>query len=165
MTEIEPFAGEASLDRLTAALRGGKTDRVPHFEILIEDQHVERLLGRKAGNTLGVGGDPAKGAAVGEGARPMYPQDYIELCQMIGQDAIALEALWTPLKRVRPDGTVGLITESTPFTNVVSTDQGARTRAAAVRARSMAAPNAPEVQTPLSATQVRSEKGVVVPAG
>ena len=111
MTGIKPFAGEASLDRLTAALRGGKTDRVPHFEILIEDQHVERLLGRKAGNTLGVGGDPGKGAAAGEGARPMYPQDYIELCQMIGQDAIALEALWTPLKQVRPDGTVGLITD------------------------------------------------------
>jgi uroporphyrinogen-III decarboxylase len=111
MTEIEPFAGEACLDRLTAALRGGNTDRVPHFEILIEDQHVERLLGRKAGNTLGVGGDPGKGAAAGEGARPMYPQDYIELCQMIGQDAIALEALWTPLKQVRPDGTVGLITD------------------------------------------------------
>ena len=111
MTEIKPFAGEASIHRLIAALRGGKTDRVPHFEILIEDQHVERLLGRKAGNTLGVGGDPAKGAAAGEGARPMYPQDYLELCRMIGQDAIALEALWTPLKQVRPDGTVGLITD------------------------------------------------------
>ena len=48
---------------------------------------------RKAGNTLGVGGDPAKGAAAGEGVRPMYPRDYIELCRMIGQDAIALEAL------------------------------------------------------------------------
>jgi uroporphyrinogen-III decarboxylase len=111
MTEIVPFAGEASIDRLTAALRGEETDRVPHFEILIEDQHVERLLGRQAGNTLGVGGDPAKGAAAGEGARPMYAQDYIELCQMIGQDAIALEAIWTPLKQVRPDGTVGLITD------------------------------------------------------
>lgn len=111
MTEIVPFEGEANIDRLTAALRGEETDRVPHFEILIEDQHVERLLGRKAGNTLGVGGDPGKGAAAGEGARPMYPRDYIELCQMIGQDAIALEALWTPLKQLRPDGTVGLITD------------------------------------------------------
>ncbi|MGA3325169.1 MAG: uroporphyrinogen decarboxylase family protein, partial [Terriglobia bacterium] len=111
MTAIEPFAGEGNLARLVAALRGEKTDRVPHFEILIEDQHVERLLGRKAGNTLGIGGDPAKGAAAGEGARPMYSKDYIELCQIIGQDAIALEAIWTPLKRVRPDGTVGLITD------------------------------------------------------
>ena len=111
MTEIMPFAGAANIGRLIAALRGEETDRVPHFEILIEDQHVERLLGRKAGNTLGVGGDPAKGAAAGEGVRPMYSRDYIQLCQMIGQDAIALEALWTPLKQVRPDGSVGLITD------------------------------------------------------
>ena len=69
MTAFEPFAGKANLDRLIAALHGEKTDRVPHFEVLIEDQHVERLLGRTAGNTLGVGGDPAKGAAAAEGAR------------------------------------------------------------------------------------------------
>jgi len=111
MTTLQPFVGEASITRLVAALRGEPTDRVPHFEILIEDQHVERLLGRKAGNTLGVGGDPAKGAAAGEGVRPMYPRDYLELCRIIGQDAIALEALWTPLKHIRPDGTVGLITD------------------------------------------------------
>ena len=111
MAEIEPFAGKSNIDRLTAALRGEKTDRVPHFEILIEDLHVERLLGKKAGNTLGVGGDPAKGAAAGEGVRPMHARDYIRLCQMIGQDAIALEALWTPLKHVKADGTVGLITD------------------------------------------------------
>ncbi len=111
MSAIESFAGKASIDRLIAALHGEKTDRVPHFEILIEDKHVERLLGRKAGNTLGAEGDPAKGAAAGEGVRPMYPNNYLELCQMIGQDAIALETLWTPLKQVRPDGTVGLITD------------------------------------------------------
>jgi uroporphyrinogen-III decarboxylase len=111
MATIEPFKGVPHIDRLVAALRGESTDRVPHFEIVIEDQHVESLLGRWAGNTLGVGGDPAKGAAAGEGARPMYAKDYIELCRMIGQDAIALEGIWTPLKHVRPDGTVGLITD------------------------------------------------------
>jgi len=111
VTAIEPFAYKADIRRLVGALRGEKTDRVPHFEILIEDQHVEQLLGRKAGNTLGVGGDPAKGPEAGEGTRPMYPRDYIELCQAIGQDAIALEAIWTPLKQERPDGAVGLITD------------------------------------------------------
>jgi len=110
MSEFEPFVGEADVNRLIGALRGERTDRVPHFEILIEDQHVERIIGRKAGNTLGVGGDPAKGAVAGEGVRPMYPRDYIELCRLIGQGAIALEALWTPLKHVKPDGSVGLIT-------------------------------------------------------
>jgi hypothetical protein len=111
MAAIEPFVGKASIDRLVAALRGEKTDRVPHFEIVIEDQHVERLLGRMAGNTLGVAGDPARGAAAGEGVRPMHARDYVELCQMIGQDVIALEALWTPLKHVKADGSVGLITD------------------------------------------------------
>lgn len=111
MRGIEPYQGEPNIQRLIAALLGESTDRVPHFEILIEDQHVEKLLGRKAGNTMGVGGDPAKGSAAGEGARPMSPRDYIELCRIIGQDAIALENLWTPLKHVRPDGTVGPITD------------------------------------------------------
>jgi uroporphyrinogen-III decarboxylase len=108
---IEPYRGEPDIQRLIATLRGEKPDRVPHFEILIEDQHVERLLGRKAGNTLGVGGDPAKGSAAAEGVRPMYPRDYLELCRVIGQDAILMEALWTPLKHQRPDGSIGPITD------------------------------------------------------
>ena len=111
MLHIEPFKGEANKDRLFAVLRGEPTDRVPNFEILIEDEHVEKLLGRKAGNTLGVGGDPAKGSEASEGVRPMYPKDYIELCRLIGQDAIAMENFWTPLKHMKPDGTIGAITD------------------------------------------------------
>jgi hypothetical protein len=91
MTLIQPYDGPPDKQRLIAAMRGQPTDRVPNFEILIEDQHVERLLGRKAGNTLGVGGDPAKGSEAAEGVRPMYPADYLELCRIIGQDAIVLE--------------------------------------------------------------------------
>lgn len=108
---IEPYRGEPNIDRLRAVVRGQPTDRVPNFEILIEDQHVERLLGRKAGNTLGVGGDPAKGNAASEGTRPMYPHDYLEICRLIGQDAVALENFWTPLKHMRPDGAIGPITD------------------------------------------------------
>ena len=96
MSVIHPYEGPPDKQRLIAAMRGEPTDRVPNFEVLIEDQHVERLLGRKAGNTLGVGGDPAKGSEAAEGVRPMYPQDYLELCRIIGQDAIVLENLWTP---------------------------------------------------------------------
>jgi len=111
MLKLEPFNGQADKNRLLAALRGEQTDRVPNFEILVEDQHVEKLLGRKAGNTLGVGGDPAKGSEASEGVRPMYPADYIELCRLIGQDMIAMEAFWTPLKHIRPDGSTGPITD------------------------------------------------------
>ncbi|MBI5086582.1 MAG: hypothetical protein HZB13_18555, partial [Acidobacteria bacterium] len=98
------------IGRLLATLRGEPTDRVPHLEILIEDQHVEKLLGRPAGNTLGVGGDPAKGNA-SEASRPLWPVDYVELCRIIGQDVIIMESLWTPLKKRFPDGSIGLITD------------------------------------------------------
>ncbi len=108
---IEPYRGEPDIRRLIATLRGEPADRVPHFEILIEDQHVERLLGRRAGNTLGAEGDPAKGNQAAEGVRPMRAGDYLELCRIIGQDAILMEALWTPLKHCRADGTIGAITD------------------------------------------------------
>lgn len=75
MHEIQPFKGPADKERIMACIRGEATDRVPNFEILIEDEHVTKLLGREAGNTLGVGGDPAKGSEAAEGARPMYPAD------------------------------------------------------------------------------------------
>ncbi len=109
--EIEPYMGKPDKRRLIACMRGKKTDRVPNFEILIEDQHVEKFLGRKAGNTLGVGGDPAKGSQAAEGIRPMYAKDYVELCEIIGQDAIAMEAFWTPIKTIKPDGSIGLLND------------------------------------------------------
>ncbi len=111
MLKIEPYIGEPDKNRLIACIRGEKTDRVPNFEILIEDRHVERLLGRKAGNTLGVGGDPAKGSEAAEGTRPMYARDYIELCRIIGQDTIAVENFWTPIKTTAPDGKVKLFND------------------------------------------------------
>ena len=49
MITIEPFAGRSDIERLLAALRGKKTDRVPNFEILIEDQHVEPPFGTQGG--------------------------------------------------------------------------------------------------------------------
>jgi 5-methyltetrahydrofolate--homocysteine methyltransferase len=104
---LQPYAGEPDIQRLFAAFKRKKVDRVPNFEVLIEDQHVERLLGRQAGNTLSYGGDPAKGVSEGEGARPMKPADYIELCRLIGQDAIIVESIWTPFKKRKADGSVG----------------------------------------------------------
>src|SRR5664280_2032134 len=111
MIEIDPFTGGPDKKRLMTAITGGKTDRVPHMEVLIEDQHVAKLLGRYAGNTLGVGGDPAKGSQAAEGVRPMYPKDYIELCKIIGQDAIAMADFWTPIKTRGPDGSLKLLND------------------------------------------------------
>lgn len=105
--KLESYTGQPDIQRLFAAFKRRKVDRVPNFEVLIEDQHVQKLLGRFGGNTLSLGGDPAKGVSEGEGARPMKPDDYIELCKMIGQDAIIVEAIWTPFKKRKPDGSVG----------------------------------------------------------
>lgn len=106
-TEFEPYIGKPDKQRLIATYRGEKTDRVPNFEVLIEDQHVAKMLGREVGNTLSADGDPAKGADDSSGGiRPMYPADYIDLCHVIGQDAILLESIWTPIKQKKPDGTL-----------------------------------------------------------
>lgn len=105
--KLESYIGAPDIQRLFAAFKRKKVDRVPNFEVLIEDQHVQKLLGRFGGNTLSYGGDPAKGVSEGEGARPMKPDDYIELCKMIGQDAVIVEAIWTPFKKRKPDGSVG----------------------------------------------------------
>lgn len=106
-TEFEDYMGKPDKERLIATYRGEKTDRVPNFEVLIEDKHVSKMLGKKASNTLSADGDPAKGAddSVGE-VRPMFPGDYIEVCNMIGQDCILLESLWTPLQQKKEDGSI-----------------------------------------------------------
>lgn len=96
---IEPYGGEPDKERILSAFQRKHSDRVPNFENLIEDKHVEKLLGRYAGNTLAIGGDPAKGAGAKTG-RPMHPDDYIDLCEAIGQDAMRFEAgFWTPFKK------------------------------------------------------------------
>jgi 5-methyltetrahydrofolate--homocysteine methyltransferase len=108
---LEPYVGEPDIGRLLAAFKRKKVDRVPNFEVLIEDRHVEKLLGRYAGNTLAIGGDPAKGVEESEGSRPMHPGDYIEICKIIGQDALIVEAIWTPFKKRKPDGSLGLVAD------------------------------------------------------
>jgi hypothetical protein len=49
---IEPYLGEPDKRRMVATLKGEKTDRVPNFEVLIENQHVTKLLSRYVGNTI-----------------------------------------------------------------------------------------------------------------
>ncbi len=102
--KFEPYLGEPDKERLIAAMKGQPVDRVPNIENLIEDKHVEKILGRYAGNTLAIGGDPAKGADAEQG-RPMRPDDFIDLCNVIGQDAIFFDAgMWTPFKKPDKQG-------------------------------------------------------------
>ncbi len=102
---IDPYIGEPDVERLKAAFKRKPVDRVPNFEVLIEDQHVEKFLGKYAGNTLAYGGDPAKGVVDPDLVRPMYPDDFIDLCNIIGQDAMVFDAgIWTPFKRKDESG-------------------------------------------------------------
>ncbi|MBC8390477.1 MAG: hypothetical protein H8E13_20825 [Actinobacteria bacterium] len=102
---IDPYISKPDIERLLSAFRREPVDRVPNFEVLYEDEHVEKFLGRFAGNTLAYGGDPAKGVVDPDKVRPMYPDDYIDLCNMIGQDAMVFDAgIWTPFMREDKDG-------------------------------------------------------------
>jgi uroporphyrinogen decarboxylase len=101
---FEPYKGEPDKRRLISTLKKKPVDRVPNWEVLIEDKHVEKILGKYAGNTLAFGGDPAKGAG-NKAERPMYPDDYIDLCNILGQDMMIFEAgFWTPFKRRDKNG-------------------------------------------------------------
>jgi uroporphyrinogen decarboxylase len=102
---INPYSGDPDIERLLSALKRESVDRVPNFEVLYEDQHVEKFLGKPAGNTLAYGGDPAKGVVDPDVVRPMYPNDYIDLCNIIGQDAMVFDAgIWTPFVREDENG-------------------------------------------------------------
>ena len=102
---INPYQGDPDIERLLSAFRREPVDRVPNFEVLYEDEHVEKFLGKPAGNTLAYGGDPAKGIVDPDVVRPMYPDDYIDLCNIIGQDAMVFDAgIWTPFVREDENG-------------------------------------------------------------
>jgi 5-methyltetrahydrofolate--homocysteine methyltransferase len=36
----------------------------------------------------------------------MHPKDYLEICEIIGQDSMIVEAIWTPFKKKNKDGTL-----------------------------------------------------------
>ena len=99
---FEGYIGKPDKQRLINAMRLQEVDRVPYYESLIEDKHVEKMLGRYAGNTLSFGGEMAKGQT--ENLRPMLASDYVEICNIIGQDVITAIDLWTPFKKESKDG-------------------------------------------------------------
>ena len=107
---LEPYVGEPDVGRLIGQMRGEPVDRVPHLEALVDDQHVEKILGRYAGNTLAIGGDPAKGAE-GATGRPMHAADYVEFNEAIGQDILMVECFWTPLRKRNAAGELVTITD------------------------------------------------------
>ena len=90
--------------RLFAALRKEIPDRVPYFEVLLEERNVDAILGRKVGSTMAA----SRGASDADAfyAPPMDPYDFIELNNFTGQDSLVLESLWAPFKKVDEEGNV-----------------------------------------------------------
>jgi uroporphyrinogen-III decarboxylase len=106
---FKPYSGEPDIERLKSAFKKKPVDRVPNWEGLIEDKHVEKILGRPAGNTSSYNADPSKGShdASDEEILPMKPEDYIQICETIGQDGMLLvAALWVPFKVKESDGRI-----------------------------------------------------------
>ncbi len=83
-------------ERLLATLRGEIADRIPTFEVLVEERNVDAILGRKVGSTMAA----SRGASDADVflAPPMDPKDYIEVNKFTGQDSLVLESLWAPFK-------------------------------------------------------------------
>ncbi len=100
--EFKDYEGKPDKQRLINAVRFQEVDRVPYYEALIEAKHIEKMLGRYAGNTMSYGGDMAKGES--EGLRPMKGKDYVAVCKITGQDIITVSDLWTPFKKKDSQG-------------------------------------------------------------
>jgi len=95
-------------ERTRAALIGQIPDRVPHFEVAIEDKVVKAILGRDVGSTLAA----SRGASDKTFfSPPMDPHDYIDICNYTGQDVIGFESLWVPLKYKDDQGNLHIIND------------------------------------------------------
>ena len=95
-------------ERMTAALLGEQHDRVPHFEVAIEEQVVKEILGRDAGSTLAASRGASDDAFF---SPPMDPKDYIDIVNYTGQDVIGFESIWTPVKYKDEKGDLHIIND------------------------------------------------------
>lgn len=104
--KLKDYKGKPDKERILNAITGEPVDRVPNFEILIEDKIIEKLLGRHIGGpTLDMSGDYSQlSKDAPKLGRPIYAKDYIELCEVIGQDAISIGELSAPFIKRNPEG-------------------------------------------------------------
>ncbi len=92
--------------RLVAALKGEIPDRVPWFEVVVEDRLVKEILGRDVGSTLAGSRGKLDSSYF---TPPMNPNDYIEIANFMGQDVIGFEAMFTPFKYKDKQGNFHMI--------------------------------------------------------
>jgi uroporphyrinogen-III decarboxylase len=116
--KFKPYSGKPDKQRIINAIKGEPVDRVPNLEALIEDKIVEMILGRNIGGaTLGnmtdrvITKNPLDKAQkvhenleIGKEGRPIYAKDFIELCEIIGQDVIRIADFYAPFSKIDEDG-------------------------------------------------------------
>ncbi len=95
-------------ERTIAALKGEIPDRVPHFEVAIEEDVVQAILGKDAGSTLAAARGASDKTFV---APPMDPNDYLNILEFNGQDIIGFEALWVPFKYKDDKGDMHIVND------------------------------------------------------
>jgi len=105
---INSYIGKPDKARFISALKRESVDRVPNFDVLIEDKHVEKILGRFAGNTASYNSSPSKGSLEeidNANIQPMKGEDFVDLCEIIGQDVMLLHTnIWIPFKIIDKNG-------------------------------------------------------------
>lgn len=98
-SETRAFTDNPSLPnkaRLTAVLRHELPDRVPNFEVLVDNPTLRYVMGRDVpgGNTYS----------------NIDPLDYIEFVNRVGQDAIGMSFSYSPFRQVDDQGNLGNLT-------------------------------------------------------
>ena len=95
-------------ERITAVMRGEIPDRVPHFEVAIEEDVVKGILGRDAGSTLAASRGSSDRTFF---APPMDPKDYLEILEFNCMDVIGFESLWVPFKYRDESGELHIVND------------------------------------------------------
>lgn len=80
--------GHSDKRRLETVFRGGKPDRVPNFEVLVENPTLSHVMGRKMPYPYTINNIP--------------PADYIEFSRRIGQDVIGMCFYSSPFRYDAP---------------------------------------------------------------
>lgn len=96
------------IGRLITAMKNGVPDRVPLYEILIEARSVKHFLGKDIGSTMAASRGSSDSVFVNP---PMDAKDFLELCLKTYQDAMTLEALWTPMKYKDEKGDLHIVND------------------------------------------------------
>lgn len=76
---------EPNIDRLLKTLKGEKADRVPNLELLLDNEAIYGVLGRKV---------------EADSSLHMKPGDHVELARKIGMDAVGFGCVWEDFGRI-----------------------------------------------------------------